>query len=274
MTNVLQKLIVFTDLDGTFLDHETYSYQASLETLNRLKELKVPVIFTTSKTWAEVRDLQDEVSISEPCIVENGAAIYLGESDFSQSLYSAPYKVLGKDYNGICTFIDQIDQNLSSHILGFSQMSVSQIIEHTGLPKQKAIKAKDRKASEPFLWSGNDAELKILKIKAKEAGLKVLQGGRFYHLLSNVDKSSAIKWLLEKIEAKYPAIDFHTCALGDGPNDEDMLKTVDTGIVIANPNVTRPNITGATGQIVYSKRIGPQGWSDELNKLLYELGPK
>ena len=42
------RTLVFTDLDGTLLDHETYSFEAARTTLERLEELSVPVVFNTA----------------------------------------------------------------------------------------------------------------------------------------------------------------------------------------------------------------------------------
>jgi HAD superfamily hydrolase (TIGR01484 family) len=47
-------LLVFTDLDGTLLDHHTYSFEPALPALNSLKEKNIPLIICTSKTRAEI----------------------------------------------------------------------------------------------------------------------------------------------------------------------------------------------------------------------------
>ena len=47
-------LLVFTDLDGTLLDHETYSFELALPAIDVLKEKNIPLIFCTSKTRAEI----------------------------------------------------------------------------------------------------------------------------------------------------------------------------------------------------------------------------
>ncbi len=274
MSSNTKQLVVFTDLDGTLLDHDTYSFDAASESVSRLKLNNIPVIITTSKTWEEVSDLQDELGLSDPCIIENGSAVYLGESSFSKSLSEEPKHVLGKNYAEICTFINQLSEELRKFVYGFNDMSAEDVAMLTGLPIEKAKKAKARSASEPFLWSGDDKTLLALKKEAANAGLRLVKGGRFYHLLSDVDKSSAVKWLMYQAQFKFPGLDFQSCALGDGPNDADMLKTVDTGIVIANPHSETPDTSGAKGNIIYSKSIGPQGWAEEVDKLLNLFGYK
>ncbi|MFQ5696467.1 MAG: mannosyl-3-phosphoglycerate phosphatase, partial [Terriglobia bacterium] len=50
----MPRLIVFTDLDATLLDHQTYSWAAAEPALRRLRLLGIPLVFCTSKTRAEV----------------------------------------------------------------------------------------------------------------------------------------------------------------------------------------------------------------------------
>ena len=62
--------MVFTDLDGTLLDHHDYSFSAALATLEKLKTHQIPVIATTSKTVQEVIHLYEAMAINGPFIVE------------------------------------------------------------------------------------------------------------------------------------------------------------------------------------------------------------
>ena len=55
----MSDMLVFTDLDGTLLDHHDYSYDAALPTLRRLKKANIPLIFNTSKTAAEVEEYME-----------------------------------------------------------------------------------------------------------------------------------------------------------------------------------------------------------------------
>jgi hypothetical protein len=49
--------VVFSDLDGTLLDHETYSFDAARPGLDALKSRGIPLILASSKTRAEMQDL-------------------------------------------------------------------------------------------------------------------------------------------------------------------------------------------------------------------------
>jgi len=71
------RTLVFTDLDGTLLDHDTYSWAAAAPALEELQRREIPLIFCTSKTDAEVQALRRAMGNSHPFIVENGGAIVI-----------------------------------------------------------------------------------------------------------------------------------------------------------------------------------------------------
>ena len=70
-----QDWMVVTDLDGTLLDHDDYSWEPAAECVATLAEHEVPLILASSKTLAEMRRLAGELELSQPLIVENGAAV-------------------------------------------------------------------------------------------------------------------------------------------------------------------------------------------------------
>ena len=76
--------LIFTDLDGSLLDHSSYSFAPAAGLLDRLAEQLIPVIPVTSKTCAEVLSLRKTLNNSQPFIVENGAAIYLPKQYYEQ----------------------------------------------------------------------------------------------------------------------------------------------------------------------------------------------
>ena len=69
---------VVSDVDGTLMDH-SYDLSPAKETIKKLQQLSIPVILCTSKTASEVKVIRKELDLTDPYIVENGAAIY-GES--------------------------------------------------------------------------------------------------------------------------------------------------------------------------------------------------
>ena len=66
---------VVSDVDGTLMDH-SYDLTPAKETIKTLQKLSIPVILCTSKTAAEVKVIRKDLNLTDPYIVENGAAIY------------------------------------------------------------------------------------------------------------------------------------------------------------------------------------------------------
>ena len=74
--------LIFTDLDGSLLDHDSYSFAPAAPLLNNLETEYIPVIPTTSKTFAEVQKLRVKLNNRHPFIIENGAAIAIPSNYF------------------------------------------------------------------------------------------------------------------------------------------------------------------------------------------------
>ena len=78
--------IVFTDLDGTLLDHATYSWEPALPALSLLRERQIPLVFCSSKTRAEIEHYRRELGNLDPFISENGGGIFIPDGYFDLSV--------------------------------------------------------------------------------------------------------------------------------------------------------------------------------------------
>ena len=69
-------LMVFTDLDGTLLDHKSYRWDAASDALRLLRDNACAVVLASSKTAAEIAGLRAALGFEQwPAIVENGAGL-------------------------------------------------------------------------------------------------------------------------------------------------------------------------------------------------------
>ena len=233
-------LLVFTDLDGTLLDHHSYSFSAALPALERLRKARVPVIPVTSKTLAELAPLMRELDNAHPCIAENGGLIALPPGYFA-ALDRYPlqegYRVieLSSNYANLVQTAARLRADHQYQFRGFSEMSDAELAACTGLSAAAATRARRRRCSEPLQWLDTAAAFAQFRQAVEAAGLQLVQGGRFWHLMGNCDKASAMQRLCEQYRAA-GFQGFRTVALGDSPNDIPMLKAADIPVLIRRPD--------------------------------------
>ena len=262
------RLIIFTDVDGTLIDHFTYRWDEAIPVLALLKVLNVPVVLNTSKTLAETLRLVREMGLSSPFAVENGAAVIFPE-DFSPlpegcERVGEGYCMVtfGRPYDEVRNFFERYAEDYG--LRGMGDMALEELLSLTGLPKDRLELMRRRMFSEPFI-AEDDLKLGEFIALAEKEGYRVLRGGRFYHLISaSQSKGRVVGFLRDLIGG-----DTLTVGLGDSENDYDMLKEVDIPVLIPNPkrgyaSISLPNM-------VRSKCMGPRGWAEEVMRILRAL---
>lgn len=253
-------LIVFTDLDGTLLDHDTYRFDAAMPALKVLKAHNIPLILASSKTAAEIAPLRDELGFSNcPAIVENGAGLLpAGETGTNAAT----------QYDALRDAIDQVPHR--TNFTGFGDMTAQDIAGITGLSLPAAARAAQRQFSEPGLWSGDAAGKATFVAALAKTGIYAQQGGRFLTLSFGGTKADRMAQISLQLGKSFKV------ALGDAANDIPMLKAASLGIVIANPaHAPLPPLGDeTTGRIIRSQGIGPAGWNTEILRFLTKLDTK
>lgn len=269
--------LIFTDLDGTLLDHDSYSPELAIPMIRRLKEKKVPIILTSSKTFAEMVQIRHSLNLTSPFIVENGAALYVPEDYFktpplNTTLVSGFWvKCFSQErqvYQGIIAEIKRKHSPIyEGQFKTFSQLSVKDIRELTGLTHDQARLAAKRSYGEPILWLGSKALQANFIKEVKSLGANVLIGGRFIHVVGDCNKGRALSWLLAAYQTNAPQTAFQTIALGDSGNDIDMLAVADIAVQVKSPSHDFPALS-TKGVKIQTQEYGPLGWSQSLDQIL------
>jgi len=265
-------LLIFTDLDGTLLDHHSYSYKGAAAALRRLRQLTIPLILTSSKTRMELQRLQERLGLHEPFIAENGGGIFLPSDyitrDTQASEKSGRFRgiQLGRPYSYIRMVFEEIRPKYN--IRGFGDMPVEEIMRATGLDREDAMLARQRDFSEPFLFL-TEPRLQELQEEVAEHGLTVTCGGRFYHLMgSEQDKGRAVAETTRLFQAESPGR-ITTVGLGDAENDFAMLKTVDIPVLIPKPDGSYEKLD--LPGLRKAPYPGSKGWGASMTTILDEL---
>ena len=251
---------VVTDVDGTLMDH-SYDLTPAKETIKTLKELSVPVILCTSKTASEVKVIRKELQLTDPYIVENGAAIH-GLSFKNKKCEI----ILGKKYEVLEEILNFISKDISYNLIPLNNLSDQEATKLTGLKGNSLNLMRDRHWSMPFLNPPDYLEEKI-RICCKRFKVVILKGNRMSHLLSiNSDKGKAINELKKYSNNTNTKI----IGLGDSPNDFPLLINSDFKIVI--PGINGPNL-GLLNKLrnhkfTLAEKPNGYGWNQEITKLI------
>jgi mannosyl-3-phosphoglycerate phosphatase len=264
---------LFTDLDGTLLEADTYRYDAARPALERLREQAVPLVICTSKTRAEVEPIRKELDNRDPFIVENGGALYIPHGYFkalpSGAVERGDYHVIefGVLYSRLRQALRNIEEQLGVSLHGFGDMTLDEIVNATRLPQPDAERARQREYDEPFFIEGAGVSLPSLQKAAAQLGLTVVSGGCLYHLVGGTDKGRACRVLIDLYRKEWG--ETATAGIGDSLNDLPMLEMVDRPFL-----VERPGGGYAEGIVIEGvtrlQGVGPVGWTEGVRRLLAE----
>jgi mannosyl-3-phosphoglycerate phosphatase len=267
----MRKLLVFTDLDGTLLDHDSYEYDAARPFVERLDELGWPLVLSSSKTESEIQALRIELDNGAPFVVENGSAILVPEGAFRSSTDArAPIAERvnqGASYARVREVLEGLRKAGGFEFLGFGDLDAAGVAEITGLDEASAGRARDRCGSEPLLWRDSEEALEHFAQGVREAGLSLSRGGRFVHVMGRTDKGKAVPYLLERFREAQPEAEFTTVALGDSQNDVPMLEAVDLSVVLRKKHGESLRLPRRHSAL-YTSAPGPEGWAEAMEHLI------
>ena len=253
-------LWVVSDVDGTLMDH-SYDLTPAKETIEILQKLSIPVILCTSKTASEVKVIRKELNLTDPYIVENGAAIY------GESLDKVNGEIiLGKKYEFLEEILNFISNEIDYKLTPLNNLSDQEATNLTGLKGNSLNLMRDRHWSMPFINPPSFYEKRI-NICCKKYKVDIFRGNRMSHLLSiNSNKGKAINALKKYSNNQNIKI----IGMGDSPNDFPLLLNSDIRVVI--PGIDGPNLELIDQlkdlKFILASEPNGYGWKNEINKLL------
>ena len=269
-----QSALIFTDLDGSLLDHDSYSFEPAKNLLLELESAAIPVIPITSKTFAEVKKLRIKLGNQHPFIVENGAAIAIPKNYFSrppEGCYEvADFWIVANSQprNQWCELLAQQAQEFAGEFETFTSIFAAKgaagIKEITGLSLEQAELSNQRDFSEPIHWLGSEQRKQAFIEKLTAAGGTLLQGGRFLALGGKVDKGCALLQLTELYQQFKALPQIHTLAIGDSGNDISMLEAATSAIIIRSKTHPAPSLS-REHNLIKSTAYGPDGWAQSVS---------
>lgn len=270
-------IAIYTDLDGTLLDHHTYSHAAADPLLLELEQLAIPVIPCTSKTRAELLPLRATLNNHHPFIIENGAAVLIPDDYFPNPVRDTPHQDGFYAHAFVAqreTWTQRINTLASAfpkEFRSFSAMSIEEIGTLTGLDDDSASRAAMREYGEPVQWLGDQDARRAFVRQLTATGAQVLEGGRFMHVSGACDKGLALAWLNE-VYARHLHQQPITIAAGDSQNDIAMLEAADYALIVRNPAHPPPQLQRRNNTFI-SNAFGPLGWVEGIQSIINQLRP-
>ena len=253
------RYLLFSDVDGTMLDVDTYRWDEALPGIECARRHGAPIIFNTSKTEQETRLLGETLGIHAPFAIENGGAVYVppGTFDDGEAEGLIPF---GAPYPLIQTALDELAA--AFRFRGISGMSGEEVEAACGLPPGAVAAARERRFSEPLVWRDDLERLDKFAERLRPHKLHLKRGDRFVHVMGKTDKRVALEHLVPRYRRRYPEV--VSVALGNGPNDLDMMAEADIAVVINNPGGRNIQYPGAR----VPEGTGPAAWSRAVQALL------
>lgn len=269
-------LLVFTDLDGSLLDHHSYSYLDALPQLHHLERHGIPVLPASSKTRAEIELLREQLGSAAPFIAENGAAVYIPVDYFSRQ----PHQTTERDGYWVremsqprarwLQLLDELSSRFPDEFDWFYRAGTDGIMRMTNLSRRAAELANQREYSEPVKWMGSEGRRAEFIACLHQRGATVLQGGRFLAVGGYSDKGRALEWLRGIYRESRPGVACHDLAIGDSGNDCAMLEAARTALLIRSPVHDFPTLQRRDG-VIHSIDYGPAGWAEGVARWLQQL---
>ncbi|MBV17749.1 MAG: mannosyl-3-phosphoglycerate phosphatase [Thalassospira sp.] len=266
-------IAIFTDLDGTLLDHDDYRWDAARPAIERIRSLSIPLIAVSSKTLAELDHIQMNYGLFDGLIGENGGVISL-DGEVEQP---------GPSSQTIDSARDAIIAAVNVPLGSFRTVPPEMIATETGLTLDDAIRAGQRHCSDPLIWQPSEQDIEIATDIASQFSLKLVKGGRFHTLCGPSNKGAAMKRMLERLVVSGRLGDgdgngdgdtntaITTIALGDSANDIPMLAAADIAVQIPPKRGIRSEPLLTHSDLRIAPYPGPEGWNAALQSILDQI---
>lgn len=233
------QLILFTSIDGSAYDDDGDQWDAAKSDLRDLTSDGVQIVFCSWRTRSELLALQEEVGVDAPFIAENGSAAFFPTDYLSQRV---PGAVAAPNAYGSADALDVVELGLPAvrirelirevrsesgfPLRGFSDMSLDEIAELTGLDHDAAARAAEREYSETVEIDLDDEQWNEFVFLLAERGLACTTGWDYVTVTSALtDAGRAVRLVTEMIRRERGGA--MSIGIGLDSDDASMLQAVD-----------------------------------------------
>lgn len=275
------KIIFLTDLDGTLLNFDNFSFEAIRADLLEFIKSGIDIIPVSSKTRPEMIKFCSALGVDLPFIYENGAGFCSDAKTSNQNDV-----ILGRPVDELMQIWDaSIPVELKADCKFLSAMEIEECSALLGLSGEPLALALARSYTALLKFTGDKTALTLLNIYVERAGLTLQKGGRVFCLSGLHNKASFINRFRQKISGqkipsqKIPGQKISgqkimdrpeniIIAFGDGNNDIPMLNAADFACIIPRPNGEHLPPDKITTKKIIASQPAPLGWIETAEAAL------
>ena len=265
------KIIFLTDLDGTLLNFDNFSFEAIRADLLEFIKSGIDIIPVSSKTRPEMIKFCSALGVDLPFIYENGAGFCSDAKTSNQNDV-----ILGRPVDELMQIWDAgIPVELKADCKFLSAMEIEECSALLGLSGEPLALALARSYTALLKFTGDKTALTLLNIYVERAGLTLQKGGRVFCLSGLHNKASFINRFRQKISGQkisgqkiMDRPENIIIAFGDGNNDIPMLNAADFACIIPRPNGEHLPPDKITTKKIIASQPAPLGWIETAEAAL------
>ncbi len=263
-------LVVFTDLDGTLLEEDGSLSEDARAAVGALSAAGIPVVPLTSKTRLELESWIAVLDAGGAGAFENGAGILTSGDTKTVIPGTGEREILRRRETEVLPAavavgelrlaLDALRRHTGLSLFSFEEIPDAEWVRLTGLPLDDAGAARAREFDLPFIVSDGDASA-VLSAPLPPR-VRLVRGGRFWHLSGLHDKADAARRLLELLRPS------RTIGLGDAPNDAAFLRIMDHPVLVPKKAGVDETLRAALPRAGVAPAPGGAGWSAAVRALV------
>ena len=268
-------LMIFTDIDGTLINNDTFYEGENIEIAQTLSEHNHILIYNSSKTFSEIDLMQKRFNTSFPFICETGGGIYHKNlfnqvSDRLRDGYSIMYEA--KKIEMFKDIIEkEVQKNFKNDLDMFDDLCLDEKSKLSGLRGNDLYLASKRDFSMLISWKSDELRYSKFESVLHGYGLRLIKGGRFCHICTSHDKGQAVTFFLNQIKSSEMYNKIITIGIGDSTNDIEMLSNVDYACVVKSENNSELMKKIHHNKIVLSMNHAPEGWAECIQNIFLQI---
>jgi mannosyl-3-phosphoglycerate phosphatase len=269
--------VIFTAVDRLFLHASARSLDEAGESLHRLSRLGIPLILATAGTRAQIEPLRRRLQHAHPFLTEGGAGLFIPDGYFNLHLEGAnrcgrnfcvPFARSAAEASAA---LPDIAEDAGASAIGFSQMSLREVSNNTGLAPREAELFRQREFGEVFFLAGETPRIRERFLRAaKEKGWEAVPGDPLWVLRAplKTNGENAVRYLMN-IYRK--ALHGRQRSVGIGSEAGDLYFLAATDVSILLPRAGGEFDAQAESRLPragHAAHGGLAGWNEAVIRML------